>query len=297
VSTSALVANLRDLEDRERDGVEEKDAEDAERQGASMASKLRRVGEHRRRPGQEEEGGYARTRVGDGHEELARRRLPPEGIAEREGEDERGGPLQAQLARAPGESCQAGAEERACEHEPAPGPKLGSGGDRQGERERPEERGEVALGAKDRQGEARVDERQAQERRSLGGESLPLAVGEGDDRGRPQAGAREDRRPGGQEALAQGGQAPVLEADEEGAERDGQERRCPNGWGKLEGVEDERLHNCARQKREAREGDVGSIPPHGPLDQSHRRERPEAGERDVPVVEGRHRHEELEHGQ
>src|SRR6266511_126028 len=133
---------------------------------------------------------------------LAERRLRPEGIDEGEGEDERGGPLQAQLARAPGESGQAGTEERAGEHEPAPGPKLRSAGDRQGERQRPEERGEVALGAKDRQGEARVDERQAQERRSFGRESLPLAVGEGDNGRRPQAGAREDGRPRGQEALA-----------------------------------------------------------------------------------------------
>src|SRR6266498_2771803 len=144
--------------------------------------------EHPRRPRQEEEGGYARTRVGDGHEELAGRRLRPEGIDEGEGEDERGGPLQAQLARAPGEGGQAGAEEGAGEHEPAPGPKLRSAGDRQGERQRPEERGEVALGAKDRQGEARVDERQAQERRSFGGEPLPLAVGEGEEGERPDGG-------------------------------------------------------------------------------------------------------------
>src|SRR4051794_33037944 len=101
--------------------------------------------------------------MGDGLEELARRRLDDEGIAEAEREDERGGCLQAQLARPAGEEGEPGAEEGSCQHEPALGEELGPARDREQKPERPEQRGEVARRAKDGQGEGAVDEPEAEE--------------------------------------------------------------------------------------------------------------------------------------
>ena len=108
-----------------------------------------RPGKHSRGGGQEQERGYARPRMGEGDKERARGRLHPEAVGQREPEDEGGGPLQTRLARAAGKKGEPGTKTGAREHEPAPGEKLAQPGDRERERECPQEAGEVALGAKD----------------------------------------------------------------------------------------------------------------------------------------------------
>src|SRR5437764_3504386 len=287
VRLQAAGSELGELEDGERQAVHDDDARGPAAPGApARVLEHAEAGEERRRPGDEGDAADPLRGMGRRVDERGRRRLLEDRPAEGDHEVGERGDLEPLLLELDGEPRQRGRAPGPGEREPAARDehRLRAGGD--DERERPEERAQVAVeperaGAEHAVGGGEAEEREAEEVDAGG-----VALDERRHRREPEA-ERDDAADDGDgvEPLLAPAEELVRVAGEEDARADGEERPGTEPLVEREGVGDAELHQRDAEPGEAHDRDRPRPAVEAGDDDREADERPGRAHGDVAAVE------------